>query len=182
LGNRETLAKTLFCFDNPPGTKYVSGSQDSLGIVMPGLNKLNYNGDYWPSSIESVLDDDILTWLEDRIWLVPLYPRYEDYDVLSNTNITKEGVENLSDAANSCWDSILKKDIRQFGLSVRHSFDAQIAMFPNMVSKNILDVLDHYKNDVFGWKLSGAGGGGYLIFISEIVVKNAIRVRIHRNN
>ena len=42
-GDREKQAKTLFCFENPPGTKYVSGSQDSIGIVMPGMNYLRYD-------------------------------------------------------------------------------------------------------------------------------------------
>ena len=59
-GDKEKLARTLFCFENPPGTKYVSGSQDSLGIVLPGLNRLYYNGDYWPESIESITDRDLL--------------------------------------------------------------------------------------------------------------------------
>jgi cytidyltransferase-like protein len=181
-GDRETLAKTLFCFDNPPGTKYVSGSQDSLGIVMPGLNKLSYDGDYWPCKIESVLDADILTWLENRIWLVPLYPRYENYDVLANTNITKEGVKALSNAAIDCWEAILKKDVRQVGLSVRNSFEAQINMYPNMVSSDIMDTLNIYKSQTVGWKLSGAGGGGYMIFISETPLKNAMQVRIRRND
>jgi cytidyltransferase-like protein len=180
-GDREALAKMLFCFDNPPGTKYVSGSQDSLGLLMPGLNRLNYSGDYWPCEIESVLDDDILTWLEDRIWLVPIYPRYEDYDVLNNTCITKKGAKNLSDAANNCWNAILKKDIQQFGLSVRDSFEAQITMYPNMVSKDIMNMLNIYKSKTLGWKLSGAGGGGYLIFISEDTVENALQIRICRS-
>jgi cytidyltransferase-like protein len=181
-GDKETLAKTLFCFDNPPGAKYISGSQDSLGIVMPGLNKLTYNGDYWPSKIESILNDDILTWLEERIWLIPLYPRYEDYDVLSNTNITKEGAKSLSDAANNCWDAILNKNVRQFGVSVRDSFEAQVSMYPNMASKDIPDVLNIYKQQTLGWKLSGAGGGGYMIFVSETPVKNAIQVHIRRDD
>jgi cytidyltransferase-like protein len=179
-GSREKLAKTLFCYDNPPGTKYVSGSQDSLGIVMPGLNRLDYNGDYWPSRIESILDDDVLSWLEGRIWLVPLYPRYEDYDVLNNTNISAEGAKRLSEASNTCWNAILNRDTRQFGLSVRDSFDAQIAMYPNMVSKDILDVLAAYKDKALGWKLSGAGGGGYLILVSEFSINNALRIRIRR--
>ena len=34
-GNKEILAKTLFSFENPPGTKVISGSQDSIGIVFP---------------------------------------------------------------------------------------------------------------------------------------------------
>ena len=39
---KKYLAKTLFSFENPPGTKIISGSQDSIGIVFPGVNKLNY--------------------------------------------------------------------------------------------------------------------------------------------
>jgi cytidyltransferase-like protein len=34
-GNYETVAKMLFCYDNPPGTQTVSGSQDTIGIVIP---------------------------------------------------------------------------------------------------------------------------------------------------
>ena len=50
-GNKEILSKTLFSFENPPGTKIISGSQDSIGIVFPGVNKLNYGKDnYWPDS------------------------------------------------------------------------------------------------------------------------------------
>ena len=51
-GDPEKLAKILFCYDNPPGTQEISGSQDAIGLVMPGLNKANYNGEYWPSRIE----------------------------------------------------------------------------------------------------------------------------------
>jgi len=43
-GDKEKLARMLFCFENPPGTAYVSGSQDALGITMPGLNNYFYDG------------------------------------------------------------------------------------------------------------------------------------------
>ncbi|MDR3219521.1 MAG: adenylyltransferase/cytidyltransferase family protein [Dysgonamonadaceae bacterium] len=180
IGDREKLAKTLFCFENPPGTQYVSGSQDSLGIVLPGLNRLDYNGDFWPSQIENVLDNDLLTWIESHIWLISLYPRRENYDVLANTNIQLESVKALSEAACSCWEALLAKDLRKFGESVRKSFEAQIKMYPNMVSKDIFEVLAKYKNQALGWKLSGAGGGGYLIFIGEKPLENAIQIRIRK--
>jgi cytidyltransferase-like protein len=55
--DNELLAQTLFSFENPPGTKYVSGSQDAIGIVMPGVNKLDYeSGQYWPSQINKITD------------------------------------------------------------------------------------------------------------------------------
>lgn len=181
-GKKEKLALTLFCFENPPGTKYVSGSQDSLGIVMPGLNRLHYAGGFWPSEIESVLDNEILDWLEKYLWLVPLYPRHGDYDVLSETNITAENAKKLSDAAIQAWDAIKTMDIAKFGMAVKDSFDAQITMYPHMVNSEIFEVLDRYKDKALGWKLSGAGGGGYLIFISEVPIENAIQIRIRRGD
>ncbi len=179
-GDREKLAKTLFCFENPPGTKYVSGSQDSLGIVLPGLNRLDYNGDFWPHQIDSCTDADILRWLEERIWLYPLYPRPSSYDVLADTNINCDGAKALSDAANACWNAILSRNTLEFGLQVRRSFEAQIAMFPNMMYDDIWEQINRHKDTAFGWKLSGAGGGGYLIFISEYPIENAMQIHIRR--
>ncbi len=180
-GDKEKLAKTLFCFENPPGTKYVSGSQDSLGITLPGLNNLYYEGSYWPSTIERVLDTEILQWIENRIWLIPLYPRVASYDVLSHTFIDENSVRKLSEATRLCWEAILKKDATATGKAMTQSFEAQISMFPNMVNQDIWDQIEQYKNEVLGWKVSGAGGGGYLIFFSEKALRNAIQIRIRRD-
>ena len=179
-GDKEKLAKTLFCFENPPGTKYVSGSQDSLGIVMPGLNKLEYNGGYWPEKIDSNTDPELLKWIEERIWLYPLYPRRASYDVLADTQVNPENAKALSDAARACWDAIHARDARAFGEQVRKAFEAQIAMFPHMMYDDIQVEIDRHKDSVLGWKLSGAGGGGYLIFVSEKPVEKAIQIHIRR--
>jgi cytidyltransferase-like protein len=179
-GDKEQLAKTLFCFENPPGTKYVSGSQDSLGIVLSGLNRLYYTGGYWPETIEHVCEPDLLQWIEERLWLIPLFPRHAGFDVLEDTKITEDEAIHLSKAADACWQAILSKDAKAWGRAFSDSFEAQIAMFPNMVSPEILQVLDTYKPEVLGWKVSGAGGGGYLIFVSERPIVNAIQIQIRR--
>ena len=85
-GNREQLAKLIFCVENPPGTKTVSGSQDQLGILLPGLNKLNYDNGYWPVSIESITNDDTLHFIAEHLCLIQLPQRQKNYDVLGNTN------------------------------------------------------------------------------------------------
>ena len=181
-GNRELLAKTLFSFENPPGTKVISGSQDSIGIVYPGVNKLNYGSEkYWPDTIESVTDPDILSFIENHLWFITLSPRIGDFDVLANTNITTEKAKALADAAEKCWTAIQKKDLKQFGLALRESFDAQVAMFPHMVNNDILNILKNYKDQALGWKLSGAGGGGYLVMVSEKKIPNSIQIRIARD-
>jgi len=49
LEKPEKLARLLFRYDNDPGTTEVSGSQDSIGITMPGINKFWFDrGNYWP--------------------------------------------------------------------------------------------------------------------------------------
>jgi glycerol-3-phosphate cytidylyltransferase-like family protein len=181
-GDKEQLAKILFSYENPPGTKVIAGSQDSIGIVMPGLNKLEYSGEYWPVSISSVHDEDILVWLENHLHLVTLEPRGNGYDVLENTKIDYSSAKALADAANCCWNAILQKDLNRFGKYFTDSFEAQIAMFPNMVDEFILKAIDKYKDQACGWKLSGAGGGGYIILVSEKQIDGAIKIKIRRND
>ena len=181
-GDKEVLARTLFCFENPPGTKYISGSQDSLGIVLPGLNRFHYSkSDYWPEKIEKVTEKEILEWIEQRIWLIPLFPRKSNYNVLNVTCINKENAEALSVASEACWNAIINKDAEGWGRASVASFNAQLKMFPNMAPIEVRKVLEAFKSQVLGWKLSGAGGGGYLVFVSEKPVKNAIQIRIRKN-
>lgn len=179
-GDPEHIAKMLFAYDNPPGTKEIAGSQDAIGIAMPGLNRANYAGSYWPASIESVHDESVLTWLEQHLYLVTLGPRTFDYDVLADTRITPAGARALADAATGCWNAILKQDLHRFGNHFRESFEAQIAMFPNMADQSIFDMIEQYRNRALGWKLSGAGGGGYLILVAEHPIEKAIQVRVRR--
>lgn len=179
-GDPEKLAKMLFAFENPPGTKEVAGSQDAVGIVFPGLNKLNYNGSYWPESIESVHDEAVLSWLEQHLWLIGLGPRQSGYNVLDNTHITPSCAMSLAHAADAAWRAILNRDCGAFGEACRDSFEAQIAMFPNMVDDGIRALIEQYSNQARGWKLSGAGGGGYLVLVSDTPVERAIRLKIRR--
>jgi len=179
-GDKVKLAKTLFCFENPPGSKYISGSQDSLGITMPGLNKFKYEGGYWPTEINSVNDSELLDWIEERIWMIPLYPRNKSYDVLADQNIDTEGATRLSVATDKCWQGLIDRNAQVVGKAMTESFEAQISMFPNMLTNGVLEQIDQFRNRVLGWKLSGAGGGGYLIFFSENSVENAIQIRIRR--
>ena len=147
---------------------------------MPGLNKLDYTGAFWPDKIESLDDEETLSWIESHLWLVPLYPRKDDFDVYEGANLKKEGAKALSEAAVATWSAVQKKDILSFGKSITDSFYAQISLFPNMVSDDIWEVINRYKDDVYGWKISGAGGGGYVILVSDKSIENAIQIRIRR--
>ncbi len=180
-GDTELLAQTLFSFENPPGTQYVSGSQDAIGIVMPGINKLDYeSGQYWPSKITPIRDNETIEFIEKHLWFITLSPRHESYDVFGGTQLNTENSMALAEAANQCWEAIWNKDLKAFGQAFRASFEAQIALFPNMVNEPIRQQIAEYGQSVLGWKLSGAGGGGYLVLVSDKPVENAIQIRIRR--
>jgi cytidyltransferase-like protein len=179
-GDPEKLAKILFAYDNPPGTKEISGSQDAIGIVLAGLNQSFYEGGYWPSCINKVDDELSLQFIEKSLYLVPLGERDAGYNPLSDTHISREAAKALSEAADGCWKAILEHDRSRFGFFMRCSFDAQIAMFPNMVSDLVEGMIERYRDVALGWKLSGAGGGGYLILVADTPIPNAIRIHIRR--
>ena len=179
LEKPEKLAKTLFRYDNDPGTKEVSGSQDSIGIAMPGINKFFYDkGKYWPSKFDTLSDLSIIKWLEERLYMLTLWPRPDEYNVLSNTQINTENVKKLTEAADVTWDGLTSMNIKKFTEGFLESFHSQVRMFPKMMNEEIEKTIDMYKGTAKAWKLSGAGGGGYLIMISEKEIPNAFRIKI----
>ena len=179
-GNSEKLARILFCYDNPPGTKIISGSQDSIGLVFPGLAYAYYEGEYWPTSIANRVDEPLLHFVESSLYLVSLGPRLAEYNVLANTLFNQERAKALADAAEAHWQSILRQDVVEFGRTMRTGFEAQVAMFPKMMNERVAALIEEHCGHARGWKLSGAGGGGYLILVSEKPIQGAIRVLARR--
>jgi cytidyltransferase-like protein len=180
VGEPEKLAKILFAYDNPPGTQAISGSQDAIGIVLPGLNRSYYTGQYWPEYIESIQDEDTLRFVEQSLYLVSLGQREFDYDPLINAQLTVENAKALSIATDATWDAIANRDLKKMGQAVREAFEAQINLLPNMINPTIQQLIDRYADQALGWKLTGAGGGGYLVFVSESPLKNSVQLSIRR--
>lgn len=180
LEKPEKLAEILFKFENTPGSTIISGAQDAIGICMPGLTRHYYSDGYWPTKFESIHHESILNWLEEHIYMVLLWPRESDLDLLKETFINKENVKSLADAAEEVWKAIQNKDLEKFAEGFLKSFHAQIKMFPAMINEKILKEIEKYKEKAIAWKLAGAGGAGYLILVSDKPIEGAMRINIRR--
>jgi galactokinase/mevalonate kinase-like predicted kinase len=88
----------------------------------------------------------------------------------------------LAQHSQECWTAILNRDLIKAGQAMRASFEAQLKMFPLMADENLRQFIAKNAASAAGYKLSGAGGGGYLILLSEHPVQNALKVRIRRSN
>ena len=165
----EMLAKLVFCFENDPERSggFVSGAQDSIGICIPGLCRHYYDNRFWPEKIETCYDEEILTWLEDHLCMIPMFPRRPGCSVVEGKDITEAKVRALAAAADRCWDAILSRDLDGFASAYRDSFEAQVAMFPAMIQPGVQEFIDKYSAmpGVLAWKMPGAGGGGYLALV-----------------
>jgi hypothetical protein len=176
----EKLAEILFKFENTPGSTLISGAQDAIGICMPGIVRHYYDNDYWPTKTESINDESTLKWLENHLHMVLLWPREQGLDLLKETYIDEENVKSLSASSDLVWDAIKNKDLKKFANGFLKSFNAQTKMFPAMVNPRVNTEIAKYKNKALAWKLAGAGGGGYLILVSEKPIVGTMRINIRR--
>jgi len=177
-GDHEQNAKLLFGAENPPGKEYVSGSQDHIGLLYPGVNRLDYSGGYWPERIASTVDEDTCKWLSDVIHLVPLEPRPRGYDPLKIMNLEKTIVKELGEAGEKCWESIMKKDIAMLGKSMTDTLLSWKKMLPLTVPDWVMQELETKYLPYYPGAITSGSGGGYMMVASGKVVPGAIKIKV----
>jgi len=114
--------------------------------------------------------------------LVPLGPRKSGFDVFKGKRITPGRVRALAVAADACWQAVLSRDLEAFGRDFRASFEAQVSLFPAMSDPKVRATIRQFAGSALGWKLSGAGGGGYLVLVTKNELPGAIKLKIRRTD
>ena len=177
-GDHEQNASLLFGAENPPGKDYISGSQDHIGLLYPGVNRLDYNGGYWPEKIESTVDEETCKWLSDVIHLVPLEPRPQGYDPLKIMNLENTIVKELGEAGEKCWEAIMKKDIAMLGKSMTDTLLSWKKMLPLTVPDWVMQEFETKYLPYYPGAITSGSGGGYMMVASEKVVPGAIKIKV----
>jgi len=177
-GDHEQNARMLFGAENPPGKEYISGSQDHIGLLYPGISRLDYNGKYWPARIESIVVEETCDWLSDVIHLVPLEPRPQGYDPLKIMNLEKTVVKELGEAGERCWEAVIKKDIAMLGKSMTDTLLSWKKMLPLTVPDWVMKELETNYLPYYPGAITSGSGGGYMMVASEKAVPGAINIKV----
>lgn len=183
--SREALVRELYAAENA-GKSAPSGSQDMIGLVYPGVSRLDYdfaaNGGVFPVQIETLSDVRTARWLERVLHLLPVGPRPEGYSPLAEQRLKPAWVARLGQAGHDCFQAIRQRDLVGLGASLNLTMRCWEALLPATVRHPSLTVdlkglLKAYQQAYPGAMFSGCGGG-YLMVASERPVPGALQVRV----
>jgi hypothetical protein len=181
----DRLARELYEAENN-GKSEPSGSQDMIGLVYPGVNRLDYDfkvqGGIFPSHIESCNSFKVARWLGKVLHLLPVQPRPEGYSPLGRKNLEPKCVARLGQSGRDCYDAIVKMDAKALGASFNLNMQCWETLLPHVVRHPLLRVdlmplLQAYQRQYPGAMYSGCGGG-YLIIVSNEPVPGAFHVNV----
>jgi len=181
----EQLVQNLYNAENE-GKPEPSGSQDMIGLIYPGVNRLDYDfrhkGGIFPRHIESNNDPQVARWLESVIHLLPVNQRPEGYNPLEIRNLDPRWIGRLGQSGRACYDAIVARDIAALGASMNECMLCWEAILPGTVRHRTIQIdlpalLKYYQSRYPGAMYSGCGGG-YLYVVSETLVPGAFHVKV----
>ena len=184
-GDPALLVRQLYEAENR-GKAEPSGSQDMIGLIYPGVNRLDFQVDHaggiFPRHIESCNDPATAHWLEEIVWMVPIAPRPDGYNPLGVKNLDAEWIRRLGVSGRDCYDAIVRRDLMALGASMNECMRCWEAILPNTVrhptlSVDLPGILAYYQSKYAGAMYSGCGGG-YLYVVSDSHIPGALRVTV----
>jgi hypothetical protein len=182
---RAELVRELYEAENQ-GRAEPSGSQDMIGLIYPGVSRLDYDfqhaGGIFPRHIESACAPEIVDWLARVIHVLPVAPRPAGYNPLGEKNLDPHWIERLGRSGQDCYDAIVRCDVRALGASMNECMACWQAILPHtvrhpVVTTDLAGLLGHYQQRYAGAMYSGCGGG-YLFVASEQPVPSTLHVTV----
>jgi hypothetical protein len=181
----EQLVRELYAAENE-GRAEPSGSQDMIGLIYPGINRLDYdfavNGGVFPAHIESLCEPRVARWLEEVLHIVPVAPRPEGYNPLGRKRLSAEWVARLGRSGKDCFEAIRRMDAQALGAAMNECMACWERLLPHTVKHPALAldlkaVLKTYQRHYDGAMYSGCGGG-YLFVVCEDPVPGAFSMKV----
>jgi len=185
----DELVRVLYEAENKSKAE-PSGSQDMIGLIYPGVNRLDYdcaaNGGIFPVHIESLTSARHARWLEKVLYLLPIEPRPLGYNPLGVKRLEPKWVARLGRTGMDCFDAIKKMNADALGASFNETMRCWEMLLPHvivhpLIKTDLKRILKIYQGCFSGAMFSGCGGG-YLMVVSEKPVPGAFKVKIRTSD
>jgi hypothetical protein len=179
------LVRELYEAENE-GRAEPSGSQDMIGLIYPGVSRLDYDfrchEGLFPAHIESCNDPAVAAWLGRILHILPVAPRPDGYNPLETKNLDPAWIARLGRSGRDCYDAIVARDIERLGASMNECMKCWEAILPGTVRHptlrvDLTELLSFYQSRYPGAMYSGCGGG-YLFVASETPVPGAFTINV----
>ncbi len=179
------LVRELYEAENE-GRAEPSGSQDMIGLIYPGVSRLDYDfrchEGLFPAHIESCNDPAVAAWLSRILHILPVAPRPDGYNPLETKNLDPAWIGRLGRSGRDCYDAIVARDIERLGASMNECMECWEAILPGTVRHrtlrvDLIELLEYYQSRYPGAMYSGCGGG-YLLVASERPVPGAFTIQV----
>ena len=179
------LVRELYEAENN-GKAEPSGSQDMIGLIYPGINRLDYDvaveGGVFPAHIESLNTPSTACWLQKVLHLIPVEPRPLGYTPLGQQNLSPRWVAQLGQSGRDCFTAIRRRDLEALGASLNLTMKCWKNLLPQtvrhpLITVDLMGLLGAYQKAYPGAMYSGCGGG-YLIAVSKEPVPGAFHIQV----
>jgi len=183
--NPAQLVRELYEAENE-GRAEPSGSQDMIGLIYPGVSRLDYDfrchEGLFPAHIESCNDPAVAAWLSRVLHILPVAPRPDGYNPLETKNLDPAWIARLGRSGRDCYNAIVTRDIERLGGSMNECMKCWEAILPGTVRHptlrvDLIELLEYYQSRYPGAMYSGCGGG-YLFVASEHPIPGAFAVQV----
>jgi hypothetical protein len=184
-GDPAELVRELYAAENA-GKPEPSGSQDMIGLIYPGISRLDYdiriNGGLFPAHIETCRDPAAARWLERVLHFLPVLQRPPGYNPLGVKHLDPAWVNRLGQSGADCYAAILQQDLDGLAAACNECMQCWEALLPHTVrhetiSIDLVGLMQAYQKRYPGAMYSGCGGG-YLIVISDEPVPGTFQVKV----
>ena len=143
------------------------GKQDQFAVCHGGFNLISFRKKDKVEVKPLEVDEE----LERMLVLVNTGIHRKSSDILTdqrkNTQRKVQKYDRIAEYVDEGLKHLTAKNFLDFGFTVLNSMRVKQELAKNIINDNILGLVQRCAHDVIGYKICGAGGGGYLLFITE---------------
>jgi len=160
------------------------GKQDEYAAAFGGLNYISFNQDGSTSVDQLELPPDVLRELQDNLMLFFTGASHHSWTILKtqeqatrhSLGATVDSLHQIRLLARKMWTALLAGNLREFGCLLDEVWYAKRSVSEKISNSRIDHLYETARhNGALGGKITGAGGGGFLLLYCEKDCQQKVR-------